>query len=78
MPATDSEIQEWWCSSIRAITKDKRRATAAILIYTAWNLWKERNQMIIEGSQCSALQVFFLIKEEIWLRQTACGVPRID
>lgn len=78
VPLAGSELQTWWCSSINAAAKEKRRATAAVLIYTAWNLWKERNRRIFDGIQCSELQVFFFIKEEIQLRQKACGTPSVD
>ncbi|RCV27893.1 hypothetical protein SETIT_5G361500v2, partial [Setaria italica] len=78
VPLAGSELQTWWCSSINAAAKEKRRATTAVLIYTAWNLWKERNRRIFDGIQCSELQVFFFIKEEIQLRQKACGTPSVD
>ncbi|RCV40584.1 hypothetical protein SETIT_9G066500v2 [Setaria italica] len=63
--------------SFLAASKEKRRALAAVLIYTCWNLWKERNRRIFEGIQATPQRVFSLIKEEINMRQRACGAPTI-
>nr|TKW29634.1 hypothetical protein SEVIR_3G408950v2 [Setaria viridis] len=78
VPTADSNLQEWWANSITMVPKAKKRTVAAMLIYTTWNLWKERNRRIFEGVRCSLLQVFSLIKEEVALRQRACGAPMIE
>nr|TKW05842.1 hypothetical protein SEVIR_7G202600v2 [Setaria viridis] len=73
LPMPNASIQDWWSSSLTAIAKEKRRKEAGILIYTAWNLWKERNRRVFEGNRSNPWQVFYLIKEEIRKRHMACG-----
>ncbi|RCV45414.1 hypothetical protein SETIT_9G452100v2 [Setaria italica] len=68
----------WWTNSISVVTKDKNRMVAALLIYTIWNLWKERNRKIFEGARCSPLKVFNFIRKEVALRQMACGALMIE
>ncbi|RCV34837.1 hypothetical protein SETIT_7G189700v2 [Setaria italica] len=67
----------WWRLSVQAVRKEHRRATAAILIYTWWNIWNERNRRIFQGIQAMPQAVFGFIEEEISLRQRACGAPVI-
>jgi hypothetical protein len=52
--------------------KDKIKK-ASIIIYTAWNLWKERNRRVFEKKTATPRRVFELIKEEIAIRVSACG-----
>jgi len=55
--------------------KEQRRTKAAILIYTVWNLWNERNRRTFQGKEAEPLMVLQLIKEKIGLRLRACGKP---
>jgi len=45
------------------------------VVYTSWNLWKERNQRIFNNAQESALQVAARVKEDIeqWRRASERG-----
>jgi hypothetical protein len=42
-------LEGWWNAAVSNKSKDEARLTAAMLIYTAWNLWKERNRRVFEG-----------------------------
>jgi len=42
-----------------------------MVIYTYWNLWKERNRRIFNNTQESASQVASRIKEDIEQRRRA-------
>ncbi|OEL37816.1 hypothetical protein BAE44_0001162, partial [Dichanthelium oligosanthes] len=54
-----------------------RRIKSAFLMYTAWNVWEERNRRIFEGRQKDAMQVEQQIKAEMALRRMACGGPEL-
>jgi hypothetical protein len=41
--ADELEVEVWWSSGLNPLPKKQRRSTASILMYTAWNIWKERN-----------------------------------
>lgn len=74
LPSID-DLQDWWRVSVQSAPKEKRRAVAAVLIYTCWNLWNEHNRRIFQGVFASPLRVFTLIKDDIAFRQRACGGP---
>jgi hypothetical protein len=76
LPSVDASLGDWWITSLRALPKVQRRTKAAILIYIAWNLWKERNRRIFQGAFLTPQQVFHLMKEEMNLRQQAYGFPK--
>jgi len=74
-PDANSTIEDWWTDSLQSMPKEQRRTKAAILIYTVWNLWNERNRRTFQGKEAEPLMVLQLIKEEIGLRLRACGKP---
>jgi hypothetical protein len=42
-----------------------------LVIYTCWNLWKERDRIIFNNAHESALQVASKVKEDIAQRERA-------
>lgn len=46
LPSMNVDLQDWWRLSLKTVNKAKRRGSAAVLIYIAWNLWKEKNRHI--------------------------------
>jgi len=75
VPVQDASIQDWWCDTLACHSVKEQRHVAAILMYTAWNIWKERNRRIFEGKSAEPRVVLQLIKEEVLLRVRACGAP---
>jgi hypothetical protein len=72
------ELEDGWKNSLSNLPKAERRIVAALLMYTAWNVWKERNQRVFEGVSVSAPQVFAFIEDELGLRQAALRVPSVS
>ncbi|RLN00393.1 uncharacterized protein C2845_PM06G25860 [Panicum miliaceum] len=56
----------------------QRTTKAAVMMYTAWNLWKERNRRIFEGKQAEPTTVLQLIKEEANLGFRPCGARDVS
>jgi hypothetical protein len=48
--------------SVLAAPKQTSEKKVAILMYTAWNLWKEPNRRVSEGKTVDARQVVAFIK----------------
>jgi hypothetical protein len=66
----DADVQTmkiWWEMSLQGRSITQRRTTAAILMYSAWNIWKERNRRTFKGTTRTPAQVLGLIKEELGL-----------
>ncbi|OEL33739.1 hypothetical protein BAE44_0005243, partial [Dichanthelium oligosanthes] len=77
-PDTDAtDVEQWWISTLASLPNNQRRSTAAILMYTTWNIWKERNRRAFEDKLLRADQVFKLILEDINLRRQAGGSPTV-
>jgi hypothetical protein len=76
VPPRDVSLEMWWNSSLLGTRKEDRRRKSAILLYTVWNLWKERNRSAFDGVSALPSRIFFLIKEELQLREAACRLGR--
>jgi len=53
------------------VAKEERRGFNGLVIYTCWNLWKERNRRIFNNAQELALQVASRVKEDTAQRKRA-------
>ncbi|CAN6246948.1 unnamed protein product [Urochloa humidicola] len=73
LPRPESSLQDWWNASLNGLPKKLKQKRATLLIYTAWNVWKERNRRIFEGVTALPSTILQLIKEDIRVRQLACG-----
>ncbi|OEL37759.1 hypothetical protein BAE44_0001222, partial [Dichanthelium oligosanthes] len=58
---------------LTALPKQARRLKASILMYTVWNLCKERNRRTFKGKSAQPQQAVVFIKEKMALRRQACG-----
>jgi hypothetical protein len=45
-PARNISVEMWWNSSLQRLPRKEQSQTAAVLIYTAWSLRKERNRRV--------------------------------
>jgi len=45
-PAQGIQITEWWEKELAQLPKKTRKLKAALMIYAAWNIWKERNRRV--------------------------------
>jgi len=68
---------DWWEKELVQLPKKTRQIKAALLIYTAWNIWKERNQRVFQQKIGSPAEMVHAIKEEINERRRACGHPEL-
>jgi hypothetical protein len=73
VPSRTIRLEGWWNAAVSNKPKDEARLTAALVIYTAWNLWKERNRRVFEGVSESPTRLLARIKEEVQVRRLACG-----
>jgi len=72
-PSIGMSLEDWWNDSLAGLSKEDRRSKAAILIYSAWNIWKARNRQVFYHTLLTPPQVLLEIKKEIALRKRARG-----
>jgi len=53
------------------IPKQEHRMFNGVLIYTVWNLWKERNKISFENKHKTTKQFAYLAKEDVIQRRRA-------
>lgn len=73
VPNSETSVEEWWNRALAGQAKEQRRRKASIMIYTTWNIWKERNRRVFQQTTAMPTRILSLIKEEIKLRESACG-----
>ncbi|TVU39308.1 hypothetical protein EJB05_12721, partial [Eragrostis curvula] len=63
-------IQEWWNKNVERVPKDQKRLKAAVMIYTAWHIWNERNRRIFTSTALQPSDVARMIREDMSLSQS--------
>ena len=66
-----THIRSWWEEAARKVPRSKRRRLNGVVIYTFWNIWKERNRRIFDNKIETAPQVAARIKKDIEQRKRA-------
>lgn len=74
IPDRTIELLQWWNDAFVGMPKNNKRDRASLMIYTVWNIWKERNRRVFQGQSDTPHRVFALIKEEMKMRNMACRV----
>jgi hypothetical protein len=71
-PTIDSTL-ETWCDAARQLVHKKDRPFDALVMLTAWMLWKQRNARVFNNvrQQCNVQQLVVRIKEEFALWKLA-------
>ena len=64
-------IIPWWEEATAKVPKTEQRRFNGLVIYTFWNLRKERNRRIFKNKMETVLQVAARIKEDIEQRMRA-------
>ena len=64
-PVQFDNIGKWWEKAARSVPKDKRRHFNGLIIYTMWNIWKERNRRIFDQKFLTVKKVATRIKENL-------------
>jgi hypothetical protein len=67
-------LDNWWSSELTGVPSKEKKQRAAVIIYTTWNLWKERNRRIFEAKSSRPPRLLQLIEDEMALRDMACLV----
>ncbi|KAG2560618.1 hypothetical protein PVAP13_8KG080484 [Panicum virgatum] len=73
MPTEGLPIAAWWEQELAGLPKKLRRTKASLMMYTAWNLWKERNRHSFEHTSSDTVRVLQDIKVEVSVQKLACG-----
>ncbi|PUZ59624.1 hypothetical protein GQ55_4G057600 [Panicum hallii var. hallii] len=78
VPSNETDVEQWWNLQLASLPKQRRRIKAAVMMYTAWNVWKARNREIFDHQHADEVQVLGKIKAEIMLQKWACGSPDLE
>lgn len=61
-PQPDLQILDWWEKELANLPSKTRKLKATMMIYTAWNIWKERNRRVFNQQMGSPVTVIQEIK----------------
>lgn len=61
----EPKTTRWLEEICRDMPKEDRRFLTGVILYSWWNIWKERNRRIFQGKEEEWEQVTFRAKEEI-------------
>jgi len=78
LPKKLKGVEEWWRRCLFPSPQSQKRSVAALLMYTTWNLWKERNRRVFDSKSLQPHNVFSIIKEEVLLRRVTCGQSAVE
>lgn len=65
-------LADWWNNSLTDISRELKTKRASIMIYTVWNIWKERNRRVFERKTVTPRRILQLIKDELATRLAVC------
>jgi len=65
------QIKARWEEAVKKVPIAERRRLNGVVIYTFWNIWKERNRRIFNNTSETVSQVATRIKEDIEQRRRA-------
>lgn len=69
VPRVGVQIEEWWNLVVKGLPKNMKRNKAAIMVYTAWNVWKERRYEVRWHDSKSEIKKDSTYQEQYMLRQ---------
>ena len=67
------QITEWLVKELAQLPKKTRKLKAALMIYAAWNIWKERNRRVFNQKYGTPQEVLQEVNREVNDRKQACG-----
>ena len=71
------EISYWWDLLINLLSKEDKRRRSGRFLYTIWNIWKERNRHIFNGTRLTHLEVAAIAFDDIKQRTLAFGRAQV-
>ena len=64
-------IDDWWDKAVQKVPIPMKRQFNGVVIYTIWNIWKERNRQIFKNTSESPMQVASRVREDVVQRKGA-------
>jgi hypothetical protein len=65
VPENHASLNKWWDAMLVGADKSTKKAQSGKLLYVIWNVWKERNRRIFQGTRLTYAEVAHLANEDI-------------